>query len=88
MTNHPDPRDPGGRRPLRLRPAALAAALILTAAVAGLALTRIRTGEPAHPQPADRADSPANEPRRDAAREAALARLGRADAARRRALDG
>jgi hypothetical protein len=87
MTNHPDPRDLGGRRPLRPWPAAVAAALILSAAVAALALTRTPSGKRAHPQPSDRADTPVLEPRRDAAREAVLARLDRADAACRRALD-
>jgi hypothetical protein len=66
----------------------MAAALILPAAVVGLALTRTRSGERAQPPPANRVDTPDNEPRRDAAREAALARLDHADAACRRALDG
>jgi hypothetical protein len=88
MTNHRDPGNLAGRRPLRLWPAALAAALIVSAAVAGLALTRTRPGERDQPPPAAQANTPVTEPRRDAAREAALARLDRADAACRRARDG
>jgi hypothetical protein len=83
MTDHRNPGNLGGRRPLRLWLAALAAALLLSAAVAAVALTRARPGECDQPQPAAHADTPVTEPRRDAA----LARLGRADAACRRALD-